>query len=184
MALDFGMLDQFNEEDVGIGQKNDKFDIRYEQSNTQPIISPGEIIIWEQGDGIGEFYASGDGNGFLYGANWSAQTFSAANTFVATKVTIRVKRSGTPGQPGNVILGIRATDGDGKPIGADLTSSTLNGNVFSTSFTNTEFTLTSSINLIGGTKYAIVVRATEFLTTPSTRELWFTISFSKVPYRL
>jgi len=105
-----------------------------------------------------EYYITGDDGQFLiHTVNWRAQTFTPATAHKITSVKLLLYRVGSPGQ---VTVGIRATDGSGHPTGEDLCSGTTNGNTLPTEspFEWREITLGDGYNLNADTKYAIVVR--------------------------
>lgn len=105
-----------------------------------------------------EYYNTGDDSfDVCYLANWRAQTFTPLTAHKITNVKLLLYRIGSPG---TVTVGIRATDGNGQPTGADLCSGTTNGNTLTTSTAGEwrEITLGAGTDLSVNTKYAIVVR--------------------------
>lgn len=101
----------------------------------------------------------------LYGDNWVAQTFSHTEAYEITYVELRLERDGVGG---NVTVSIRATDGAGKPTGADLCvtaaidcsdATTATGGAWEKTFT-----FTSAYDLSANTTYAIVARCDSTLT--------------------
>jgi hypothetical protein len=106
-----------------------------------------------------EYYNTNDDDqNSPYGVWWFAQTFTPTTAHKVTSVKLLLCRYGSPG---TITVGIRATDGAGKPTGNDLCSGTINGNTLSEYPTNTwyEITLGAGYDLVASTKYAIVVRA-------------------------
>lgn len=94
----------------------------------------------------------------FYGTEWVGQTFLTNQAYNISSVKVKLFRVGTPG---TVTVGIRATDGDGKPTGADLVSGTLDGNSLTTDSAGEwkEVSFGSPYSLSAATVYAIVVRA-------------------------
>ena len=105
-----------------------------------------------------EYYNTGDDNSVGFHSTWwSAQTFTAESDHSVTSVKLLLWHSGSIG---TVTVSIRATDGSGQPTGSDLTSGTIHGdNITTSGLGEWEDIALTSYNLIGGTKYAIVVRA-------------------------
>ncbi|MFC2032747.1 choice-of-anchor R domain-containing protein [Chloroflexota bacterium] len=85
-----------------------------------------------------------------------AQTFTAESNHNVTSVRLKLYRIGNPG---TVIVSIRATDGSGHSTGPDLTSGTTDGNTL-TDVSPGEWRQIplAGYPLLSGTKYAIVVR--------------------------
>jgi len=104
---------------------------------------------------------------YWYGTTyaWLAQTFTPSENYYITDVKLLLYRSA--GLPGNVTLSIRATDGTGKPTEADLCSATINGDDITTDSAGLEYTFSfsSSVSLISGIKYAIVLKHPEIEVT-------------------
>ena len=104
---------------------------------------------------------------YIYEPWWTAQTFTPQTTHTLNYVKLQIARVGSPG---NVIISIKATDANGHPTGADLTSTTVNGNNLSTTPTWIFIPLPPiTVNL--NTRYAIVVRASS--ATFSNRLHWY-----------
>ena len=106
-----------------------------------------------------EYYNTGDDSRApFYGERWRAQTFTPATAHKITSVKLKLYRLGSPG---TITVGIRATDADGHPTGADLCSGTTNGNTLPTGspYEWREITLGAGYDLSADVKYAIVVRA-------------------------
>lgn len=92
------------------------------------------------------------------GTAWDTQTFTPATSHTIVSVKLFLLRTGSPG---TITVSIRATDGAGKPTGADLCSGTTDGDTLDTSTPEwREVTLGSGTALTASTKYAIVARAT------------------------
>ena len=172
MALNFGMFNQFSgaEFDVGIGQKNDKFDIRYVEGDTQPPVAPGEIIIWKMGSGEGEFYKVDDAQNAIDSTNdriGQTFTFGASSpdgAFTIASVTFKMYRTLTPG---TVTCELTAVDGDGKPTGSVLATGTTDGDTLTTSTAGEErtITFTTPYTLEASTQYAVYVKASDASAT-------------------
>lgn len=90
-------------------------------------------------------------------ANWEAQTFVADETGYITVVKVKLYRVG---DPQDVTVSIRATSA-GLPTGIDLSSATVDctGITPATVGEWVTFTLACPVLVIGGTTYAIVIRA-------------------------
>ena len=115
-----------------------------------------------------------NGWGGLGQNSWRAQTFTAMSNHSVTSVKIRLARN-MDSIPGTVTVSIRETDGSGHPAGPDLAIGTTDGNTLPTGPTELpgewrEITFGTPCNLIGGTKYAIVVRALD--ATYASPLLW------------
>jgi len=107
-----------------------------------------------------EYYNTGDTDKWsIYGVQWGAQTFTPSVAHKITSVKLKLYKLGSPG---TVTVGIRATDVNGHPTGADLCSGTTDGNTLPLypTFEWREIILGAGYDLVAGTKYAIVVRAT------------------------
>ncbi|GAH59820.1 unnamed protein product, partial [marine sediment metagenome] len=106
-----------------------------------------------------EYYTSGmDASWMIHGVNWSGQTFTPQIRHKITSVKIRICRTVWPG---TLTVSIKATDGEGKPTGADLCSGTISANTLIVCGDSDyyEITLGAGCNLEVDTLYAIVVRA-------------------------
>lgn len=104
-----------------------------------------------------ERYNSGDNDvNSVVDPKWESQTFTPQTSHVIKKVRIKIYRLGLPGI---VSVGIKATDVEGKPSGADLASGTINGDGFTTNSTGDwyDIDLGSGASLSSGVKYAIVL---------------------------
>ncbi|MFC1937408.1 LamG domain-containing protein [Chloroflexota bacterium] len=90
------------------------------------------------------------------GVTWWAQTFTVAAPHQVSKVRLKMYRSGTPNTG---YIGIKATDGNGHPIGADLCSGSFDGNSLTTDSAGAwyDVELGQGTDLPAG-KYAIVMR--------------------------
>ncbi len=99
--------------------------------------------------------------------NWWTQTFDASDNYKIGLVKLLLYRVGSPNE---VTIGIRLTDGAGKPTGGDLTSGTTNGDTLTTNNTGEwrEIELTP-YQLDVGVRYAIVARAPGAAATNSLR---------------
>lgn len=106
-----------------------------------------------------EFYNTGDDNNVLVrNGQWFAQTFTPSTSHTITSVKLLLERTGTPG---TVTIGIRATDGSGKPTGSDLATGITDADTLPGLGGGGEWreiTLGDGASLSAGTKYAIVVR--------------------------
>lgn len=106
---------------------------------------------------VREKYQTGDdGDGVIYGNNHDSQTFTPSADHNLNHVMIRVKRVGTV-EGNTMTVAIRATDGAGKPTGADLISKAFDFNGLPSAVTNIQVFFSSSTAVVSGTKYAIVV---------------------------
>ena len=108
-------------------------------------------------EALDENYDGTGGDVELSGATWKAQTFTPPTDLTITKVAIKIKREGSPG---TVTASIRATSSS-LPTGNDLsTAGTINGNDLTEAYAWTDIDM-ADCALLGGTEYAIVVRATD-----------------------
>lgn len=99
-----------------------------------------------------ERYQQSDSGTSIWGEMWRAQTFTPSVGHTITKAVL-LKYSEV-GSMSEITISIRATDGDGKPTGGDLTVGTVSppfGGSISVTFT-TSYALSLSV------KYAIVAR--------------------------
>lgn len=103
------------------------------------------------------YITGGDTPSLIYGSTWQAQSFTPSISHTITSVKLLLYKAGTIG---TLTVGIRATDGDGKPTGADLASGTSDGSTLTTDTAGEwrEITLTVPYALTAGIKYAIVIR--------------------------
>jgi len=128
-----------------------------------------------------EHYNEGEEIGSsVYGVNWKAQTFTPQATHKITSVKLLLSRK-SGGNPGTIMVSIRATDEDGKPTGDDLCSGTTNGNTLP-EYTEKEWreiNFSSSVQLMANIKYAIVVRAPN---SDGDNRLFWWIDYSSPTY--
>ena len=137
------------------------------------LYSPDSGITWTADankDAVFQTYYQADGdNGdvSVSGNNWEAQTFTAGITSTLRYLLFKLWFSN---DPGTVTVSIRATDGLGHPTGADLTgmsfswSSILAQNLNGRGFLGSpggllRLDFATPVAVVNGTKYAIVVRA-------------------------
>jgi hypothetical protein len=87
----------------------------------------------------------------------SAQSFTPSANHTITKVRLLLLRQGSPG---TISVGIKATDINGLPTGADLCNGTTNGDTLPdvSPCEWREVTLGAGVSLSAGVQYAIVVR--------------------------
>lgn len=70
-----------------------------------------------------EYYTAGDdGNYEIHGNNWYAQTFTPLVGHQITSAKLLIYKVGSPG---DLLVGIKATDGSGHPTGDDLCNGTI-----------------------------------------------------------
>ena len=115
-----------------------------------PTIFVSELAVFDQ-----RYEAGDDGDFSVYGYNWEAQTFTVNVSHDIEIIEIKCRRAGNPG---DITIGIRATDGAGLPTGGDLTTVTFNGNLLAT----TALWIAkcpATYSLSGVTKYAMAIRA-------------------------
>jgi hypothetical protein len=103
-----------------------------------------------------EYHDSGDDvNRVVWGAIWRAQTFVADSNHSVTSVRLKLSRLGSPG---TLTVSIQPVENDDFPSGVDLTSGSTSGdNLTTNEWRRIDFT--NPYTLVGGTKYAIVLRA-------------------------
>ena len=110
------------------------------------------------GDSKISYITGEDSNTAFYNATWIAQTFTVGTTAIdLSSLKLYLKRTGTPGA---ITVSIRAVDGNSKPTGSDLSTSTFTVNDLITDGTTSWMSFhMSAYTLVASTKYAIVVRA-------------------------
>ncbi len=107
--------------------------------------------------GIYEQYTENEDDQWrFHGKTWLAQSFTPATAHEIERVVLRIWRVG---DPGDLVVGIRATDGDGHPAGEDLASGRLSQDEVSPERWMWQEIDVTPYPLSAGTKYAIVVRA-------------------------
>lgn len=110
-----------------------------------------------------EYFNTGDSSADDFkSTKWYAQTFTPPSSHKITSVKLKWYRvGGGGGQIGTITVGIRATDGAGKPTGGDLCSGTMGATAVTTVSPGQwyEITLGAGAILSALTKYAIVMRA-------------------------
>jgi len=103
------------------------------------------------------FNESSDGAAVVYGAVLSGQTFTPSIAHTIDNLKLKLFRQGYPGK---IKIAIRNTDGAGKPIGEDLTTGTIDGNLLGTDSLGEWHTIDlTSCSLEADTTYAIVIEA-------------------------
>jgi hypothetical protein len=107
------------------------------------------------------FDTAGDSSYIIRGAQWAAQTFTPQANYTITHITLALTRAGSPG---NLTIGIKATDGSAKPTGADLTTETVSqasitANIAVFGYIGFTIALTTPLAVTSGTLYAIVLSA-------------------------
>lgn len=108
-------------------------------------------------DPLYEVYNAGDNNYIGIGSVGYAQTFTVgAVGHTVSSIKLLLYRVGSPG---TITVSIRATDVNGHPTGADLTSGVTDGNTLPTATLEWREILLTEYTLSANTKYAIVVRA-------------------------
>ena len=100
-------------------------------------------------------YTTGyDQDSTFYAAYWYGQTFTANSAYSISRVSLPLKRVGSPG---TLTVSIRATTA-GLPTGADLCSATMDPAGIATSYAWHDFDFSPAAALSSGTVYAIVLR--------------------------
>jgi len=87
----------------------------------------------------------------VQGVNWAAQSFTPTISGLIQNVVLYLDYSGSP--TGTITVGIKATDGSGKPSGSYLCSATMTAPQSGAQ----TFTFSSPAPLISGTVYAVVM---------------------------
>ena len=129
-----------------------------ESTSTQPPVSSTQPPSASSGGVYENYHGSADTGGDVRMNYWHAQTFTAQSNHPVSSVKIMVYRIGNPG---SLIVSLRATDTNGHPTGTDLLSGTTSGDTLPLATTGEwrEVGFPSSYNLTSGIKYAIIVRA-------------------------
>jgi hypothetical protein len=108
-----------------------------------------------------EYFYTEDDSEQLYGDFWRAQTFTVGtvgsnSNFKITGIKLKMFRIG---YPSILNVSIRATSPDGKPIGNDLTSGTINASTFTEYWEGEWYRINlTPITLNASTQYAICAR--------------------------
>jgi len=116
-----------------------------------PVFATSTATLYES------YTAGGDGDSdAIYGSNLNAQQFTSNTTAHSISlIHLMLKRVGSPG---TVTVSLR-TASAGLSTGLDITTSSLNGNVFSTAYTYQTFTLAVETSILISTQYSIVITA-------------------------
>lgn len=112
----------------------------------------------EQDTVLYEYYNTGDDDySDIFYIYPKAQTFTVTNAYLITSVKLKLLKVGAPTAIATV--GIRATDGEGKPTGSNLCSGTIDCATLTTDSNGAwyEITLGDGYSLQAATKYAIVL---------------------------
>ncbi len=128
---------------------------------TQPATTGGTYsgAATSAGGGFYENYqGSPDVGGDVRMNYWHGQTFTSQSDHQANAVSLMAYRIG---YPGTLIVSLRATGSGGHPAGYDLASGSTSGDTLPLSQSGEwrEITLSQPVDLIAGTRYAIVARA-------------------------
>nr|MBC8477475.1 hypothetical protein [Dehalococcoidia bacterium] len=121
-----------------------------EEFSLQTAFDPSLILFEKQN--TSEISASN-----LFGANWKAQTFTPISGHLVQAVKLKLRLAGAPN--GILEVSIKATSG-GVPTGPDLAYGNMPCSMLSSMATVYSINLTLGAVLNGGTRYAVVVRAT------------------------
>lgn len=108
-----------------------------------------------------EYYNTGDDTYYgVYSDIWAAQTFTVGGTaHHVNSIKLKVFKIGTV-TSNNLTVSIRATDVNGHPTGADLTSGSVSKTSLPADPGNWKEILLTDYTLSASTKYAIVIRQT------------------------
>jgi hypothetical protein len=129
-----GIFESSKRAEVGLGNTTGFFRIRYDEGNIMPSIDEGELVIWNLGNGIGEYYTPaspgvifdlGDAVGRVGGQSFISGTTSPNSEFRATSIIFKGYRGGA--DPGNITLNLYLADASGFPTGASIISSVVDG---------------------------------------------------------
>ena len=98
-----------------------------------------------------------DSNDAVHGVYWSAQSFTALESYTLSSVKLKLLRVGSPG---TIQIGLYAVDGSGKPTGTALSTGTYNGNLLTTNSNGTWISISlSAYSIVATTQYVIVINA-------------------------
>lgn len=148
------------------GDGNDRIDLTPvfsggdgDKHQTTPGVSAGWGVyqdITEDTNSPPEYEKNVEGSSEIsfYNDTWKGQTFTIGTEHSIDFVSIKCYKTGSPG---NITIGIRATDGSGHPTGNDLSVGTIQEADIPISSGWIECSM-SSYSLLQGTKYAIVCR--------------------------
>lgn len=175
MALNFGqgngLFPTSQAADVGFRTKTLIEGVRREEQDPIPSVAPGEIVLWELGDGKGEFAEDEDAIFGFSDTTWRGAAFTLGTTnpdgdFTLASINLKLNRVASPG---TITLEVTAVDGDGKPTGSVLATGTTNGNTLTTDAGGEErlITLVAPVKLNASTQYCFYLQADEHLPAGS-----------------
>jgi hypothetical protein len=121
-----------------------------------------DLLYYGEGGGafqrVYESFTNDTGNISFGGAQWRGQTFTPATTHTLQSVKLKLLRTAGSGV-GNLNVAIKATDSNGLPTGANLsTGSMLCANIGANDYAVYSITMTDVV-VNSGTKYAIIFSA-------------------------
>jgi len=109
--------------------------------------------------------------GFINETHWEGETFTTDNLCQISYISLRIYKYAYGDFSGKLILGIRNTDNDGKPIGPDLVNVTIDGENLSIS-ERWEYFDFDNYQLLPNTRYAIVLYTTFSSPNPDDIVIW------------
>jgi hypothetical protein len=109
--------------------------------------------VWYEQYTTGASAASG-----IMNTSWLSQTFTPVTTHTFNAVSLQLYKAGSPTY--TVTIGLYATTGD-MPTGSALTSTTFSASSLTTTATWHDFQFSTGCEVTAGTKYAIVLSATD-----------------------
>jgi hypothetical protein len=112
------------------------------------------LTVWHEQYTTGASAASG-----VMSSSWLAQTFTPMTSHTLNTVSLQLYKVGSPTY--TVAISLCASGADDKPTGSALASTTFLASSLATSATWYEFQLSTGCEVTTGTKYAIVLSATE-----------------------
>jgi internalin A len=113
--------------------------------------------MWYEQFATGDSAASG-----VYGGCWASQSFAPVTTHTLSLVSLRLYKVGSPTY--TVTIGLYAAGSDNKPTGSALASTTFPVSSLTTTATWYTFEFSTGHEVTAGTKYALVLSATEGAT--------------------
>jgi len=119
-----------------------------------------------------QYYNTGD-DGFygIWGDKIYGQQFTVATSHSIEYIKLKMKKYGSS-KPGNLVVEIKATDGDGKPTGDALCSTVVNASEYDDVSRWRTITFSNPANLYAGNMYAILCRDEDWDGSSTIQAQW------------